>query len=225
MNTVSLLWKNRSSEFSVLALSSILAFCIFLVRVYISGNKYFLFLSWNLFLAWIPFLIAHWVTQRNDRPTWITAAGIIGWLLFFPNAPYILTDLFHLHQRHASPLWLDLTVLLAFAWTGLWLGMSSLRKIQLAYFDQLGHIQGRIVTVCVIFLTSFGVYLGRYLRWNSWDIISNPMGLINDILMRIIHPLEYSRSTGFTIVFGLFLTIAYLTYIVRHQDNAQSSVG
>lgn len=225
MNTVSLLWKNRSSEFSILALSSILAFCIFLVRVYVSGNKYFLFLSWNLFLAWIPYLIAYWVTQNHKRPTWITAAGIIGWLLFFPNAPYILTDLFHLRPRTASPLWLDLTVLLSFAWTGLWLGMSSLRKIQLTFFDRLGHWEGRITTLAVLFLTSFGVYLGRYLRWNSWDIISNPLGLINDIFQRIIHPLEYSRSTGFTIVFGLFLTIAYLTYIVRHQDNAESQVG
>ncbi|MEZ4825742.1 MAG: DUF1361 domain-containing protein [Bacteroidia bacterium] len=221
MNTVSLLWKNRSSEFNSLALASILAFFIFLLRVGITGNKYFLFLSWNLFLAWIPYMIASWLTWRNDRPAWVTALGITGWLLFFPNAPYILTDLFHLRPRSASPLWLDLTVLLSFAWTGMWLGMSSLRKIQLAFFDRLGHWEGRMVTAAVLFLTSFGVYLGRYLRWNSWDIISNPMGLFNDIFQRIIHPLEYSRSTGFTLVFGLFMLMAYLTYIARIHDQAQ----
>ncbi|MDX2250638.1 MAG: DUF1361 domain-containing protein [Bacteroidia bacterium] len=222
MNTVSLLWKNRSSEFTILTLSSILAFVIFLVRVSISGNKYFLFLSWNLFLAWIPYLIAFWLVRRTDRSKWVVAAGITGWLLFFPNSPYILTDLFHLRPRNASPLWLDLIVLLSFAWTGLLLGMSSLRKIQLAYFDRLGHVWGRVITVFILFLTSFGVYLGRYLRWNSWDILSNPLGLLNDIVMRIIHPLEYSRSTGFTVIFGVFLLMAYLTYIVRNPESPVS---
>ena len=218
MKAVAQLLIKRSPEFIILALSSLIAFGMYLGRVYFAESRYYLFLSWNLFLAWIPYLIAMWLEIKLERPKWLTAAGLMGWLLFFPNAPYILTDLFHLRPRNGSPLWLDLIVLLAFAWTGLILGLSSLRKIQLNYFDRLGHIWGRVITLAIIFLTSFGVYLGRYLRWNSWDVVSNPLGLLEDIFVRVIFPHEYLRSTGFTICFGLFLVMAYLMYIVRNSS-------
>ncbi|MDR3226533.1 MAG: DUF1361 domain-containing protein, partial [Prevotellaceae bacterium] len=134
---------------------------------------------------------------------------LASWLVFFPNAPYILTDLFHLNQKTSVPIWFDLILILSFAWTGLLFGFLSLLDIEhlLSKYFKQKYIS--IISTTLLFLGSFGIYIGRYLRWNSWDIITEPFKLIYDISDRIINPLSHTRTWGMTIIMGLFLNMVY----------------
>lgn len=138
-------------------------------------------------------------------------AGISLWLLFFPNAPYILTDLFHLRHREGAPLWFDLLLILSFAWTGLMLGYVSLVDIQQVVSRTYNKITGWLFAVAALMLSGFGIYLGRFERWNSWDVISNPKGLAKDILLPIINPLGNLRVWGISAAFAIFLIVGYFT--------------
>ncbi|MFK7920378.1 MAG: DUF1361 domain-containing protein [Bacteroidia bacterium] len=196
-------------------LLSTLSVGLLFYRMWISGNVTFLFMGWNLFLAWIPFLISNWLVSKPKRSWWVIAIALLAWLPFFPNAPYILTDLFHLRSRRGVPLWLDLILLISFAWTGLMLGMNSLRQIQVWLFDRWGMFWSWFTVSVVMLLSSFGVYLGRYLRWNSWDIIHKPDELIIDIFDILLHPWVHDKATGFTLLFALFLLMAYGSIVIR----------
>lgn len=172
------------------------------------GNT-FLFLAWNLFLAWIPFLIAHWLGGRSypNRP--VTYVALMLWLLFFPNAPYILTDLFHLYPREGVPYWFDLMLLLSFAWTGLLVGLASLREIHWFAERRWSKAVSYGMISAAVFLGSYGVYLGRYQRWNSWDLFTNPFSLFGDILATILEPTA-GYPIGLTFVLAGFMGLSYL---------------
>jgi len=131
------------------------------------------------------------------------------WLVFFSNAPYIITDLFHLRQR-SVPLWFDLMVILSFAWNGLLLGYFSMMNIQEVVEERMSKTVGWLMVVGAFFLSGFGIYLGRYLRFNSWDVISNPQPLISDITHRILHPLQHISTYGVTIIYASFFILSYV---------------
>jgi uncharacterized membrane protein len=177
-----------------------------------SGTLGYIFLSWNLFLAWIPLFFSYvLMKQTNVTSIWIKSLLFIGWLIFFPNSPYILTDLFHLHERPGIPLWFDLVLLLSFAWNGMMIGFFSLLNILLVLKSHLSERWLQLFTFLLLSLCGFGIYLGRYPRWNSWDVVTNPFSLCNDILQMVIHPLTHTRMVGVTFFFSLFLMIAFQT--------------
>jgi uncharacterized membrane protein len=172
----------------------------------------FVFLLWNLFLAAIPFgltLLLDMVPPATRRRL-LLPVGML-WLLFFPNAPYILTDLFHLHERAEVPLWYDLALILSCAWNGLMLGYASLLDMQRFVHERLGWLGGWAFATLALGLSGFGVYLGRFLRWNSWDIVTNPLHLAYDIADRLLHPLAHRGTWGVTLLYGTFLLLGYAT--------------
>jgi uncharacterized membrane protein len=145
---------------------------------------------------------------------------LIVWLLFFPNAPYIFTDLFHLRLKLAMPLWFDFTMIMSFAWTGLLFGFLSLWDIEKQLAKSMKRKYIAIISVALLFIGSFGIYIGRYLRWNSWDIISEPFKLIYDIGERIINPFSHPRAWGMTILMGIFLNILYWSFrLIRKREE------
>ncbi|QRA42771.1 DUF1361 domain-containing protein [Chryseobacterium cucumeris] len=196
----------------LLIMMTIFCFSLSAFRYYISDTKVFLFLNWNLFLAWIPLLLSSFVLAFNIRSKISLVFIIIIWILFFPNSPYILTDLFHLKARNSIPIWYDLIVILSFAWTGLICGFISLNDIEkkLSYYGKKNSING--IIVFFLFMSSFGVYLGRFLRWNSWDVLNNPFGLFSDIVVRFIYPMEYTKTWGVTLLMGIMLNFMYFTF-------------
>ncbi|PWW19983.1 DUF1361 domain-containing protein [Chryseobacterium sp. AG844] len=196
----------------LLIMMTIFCFSLSAFRYYISDTKVFLFLNWNLFLAWIPLLLSSFVLAFNIRSKISLVFIIIIWILFFPNSPYILTDLFHLKARNSIPVWYDLIVILSFAWTGLICGFISLNDIEkkLSYYGKKNSING--IIVFFLFMSSFGVYLGRFLRWNSWDVLNNPFGLFSDIVVRFIYPMEYTKTWGVTLLMGIMLNFMYFTF-------------
>lgn len=205
---------NRLNELLFLGGLSLFCFALTILRYNYSDTKAFLFLNWNLFLAFIPWLLTTWliIHPKIQQNKIIIGLVICVWLLFFPNAPYILTDLFHLRLKLSMPIWFDLVLILSFAWTGILFGFFSLWNIERILSKYLKQKYITIVSISLLFLSSFGVYLGRYLRWNSWDIIQNPFGLALDISDRFLNPFVHSRTWGMTIFMGLFLCILYFSF-------------
>jgi uncharacterized membrane protein len=193
-----------------LVLLAAILFCISFVavRIYFSGALSYTFLLWNLFLAFIPFVLSSLLVTVRLSALVFWLLGAI-WLLFFPNAPYVLTDLLHL-KAGMVPVWYDLLMLLSFAWTSLMLGFVSLADMQTLMAQRFNQITGWIFAFVALLLGSFGIYLGRFLRWNSWDVITEPTGLLQDIVNRIINPLAHLKTYGFTLLLTVFLLLAYL---------------
>ena len=196
----------------VLATSVALSVILVVGRVLMTGRLLFLFLIWNLFLALIPFAISTMlgIAKGPLRARLLVPVGA-AWLLFFPNAPYILTDLFHLERRAGVPFWYDLALILSCAWNGLMLAYASLADMQRLVQRRLGTGAGWAFATVALLLSSFGIYLGRYLRFNSWDVLANPLTLFYDIVNRILHPFSFPGTWGVTLVFGVFLLIGYGT--------------
>ena len=196
----------------VLATSVALSLLLVMGRVLMTGRLMFLFLVWNLFLAVIPFALSTMLgTARGPLRARLLVPVGAAWLLFFPNAPYILTDLFHLERRVGVPYWYDLALILSCAWNGLMLAYASLSDMQGLVQRRLGTGAGWAFATVALLLSSFGIYLGRYLRFNSWDVLANPLTLFFDILNRILHPFSFPGTWGVTLVFGLFLLVGYGT--------------
>lgn len=187
--------------------------CLFLLffRAFISHRITFYFLVWNLFLAFVPWALSLWARHiyRKGRRRYILLPILATWLVFFPNAPYILTDLFHLYERPHVPLWFDLLLILSFAWTGLWMGMISLRYMHQLVAEYTGPRLGWLFAFTVLLAAGFGVYIGRFLRWNSWDLATRPLVVGRDLLEHFIYPLDHLRTWGMTLIFGALLVIMY----------------
>jgi uncharacterized membrane protein len=204
--------RQRLSLLLVLGASLTLSVVLITFRVFLTHQITFVFLLWNLFLALIPFGLSTMLGLSAGRlkARVLLPVGAV-WLLFFPNAPYILTDLFHLEPRAGVPYWFDLALLLSAAWNGLMLAYASLTDMQGLVARRLGWGAGWAFATVALLLSSFGVYLGRYLRFNSWDIVTNPLTLFYDIVHRILHPLAYSGTWGVTLLYGVFLLLGYAT--------------
>ena len=188
------------------------------VRFHLAGHHNYAFLLWNLFLAAIPLGLSLGLMRIKRLVFALPLLAV--WLLFFPNAPYVLTDLIHLspHNRGHVPLWL-LLMLLSFALVALWLGFQSLRIVQYWFARRFSRITAWSVTLGSLVLSGFGIYLGRFLRWNSWDIIHRPHTLLNDIAMRFADPLDHTRIWGFSLGFGTLLIFGYLFWISSAHDH------
>lgn len=132
------------------------------------------------------------------------------WLAFLPNAPYILTDFVHFRHRPPVPLWYDLALLLSCAGTGLLLGYASLANVQSFIARRFGPRVGWLTAVASLVLSAFGIYLGRFLRWNTWDMVTNPIALLTDVAPRVLNPFAHPRTTGVTVVFGGMLVLGYV---------------
>ena len=146
------------------------------------------FYVWNLVLAWLPLLFALRVYQlAGSRPArwWPLALSAVLWFFFYPNAPYIVTDFLHLKSRPQVPMWFDIVMMMSFAWIGLFLGYLSLMLMQEIVRERKGLSWSWFFAVVMLALGSFGIYLGRFARWNSWDILVRPHGLAGDVINRL----------------------------------------
>ncbi len=199
-----------------LILSSILAGGFFAFRVFYSGTRNYSNLLTNLFLAWLPYLLGVFAYSifRADRKRWvlILLLGLL-WLVFFPNAPYMVTDFYHLDPRPPVPLWFDISLIAIFAFTGCFLAIASLRSIHLIIEGFLGKFVGWLFALFALGLGSLGVYLGRFGRFNSWDILLAPRSVIHEIAYTILNPLDNLGFVGFTMMFSSILLVFYLMFV------------
>ncbi|WP_170110583.1 DUF1361 domain-containing protein [Flavilitoribacter nigricans] len=169
----------------------------------------FLFLVWNLFLAWVPYGIS--LLIRPEQPRWWRYILLGAWLPFFPNAPYIITDLLHLQERLPVPLWYDMLTIFSFAWTGLIFGYLSLIRIQKHCFDQWGPVMSNLITAGVWLLAGLGIYIGRFLRWNSWDVLTSPRALVADLGSIFADPAVHWPAIGSGLLLSVLLFLGFAT--------------
>lgn len=184
------------------------------VRMLYSGSVHYWFLMWNLALAWVPFAFAGFtyllVKPRKALLSVLILPAALVWLLFFPNAPYILTDFLHLGSMgDIVPGWYDVLMLFWFAWTGLLLGVVSLYLMQEIVARFWGFWAGWVFVVGVAALGSFGIYLGRFMRWNSWDLLRRPRPLAGEIYGTVTDPSSQPEIVGFTVLFALLFLFVY----------------
>lgn len=199
---------------------------LFSLRVAWTGGLSFWFLNWNLFLAWIPLACAAGAVALQG-PTREPRLGVIPllaiWLLFFPNAPYILTDLLHLAPRQGVPLWFDLLMLLSFAWNGLILGFASLWIVQGLVRRWYGWIAGWAAAAICLFAAAAGIYLGRFERWNSWDLIVQPAPLLRSIAHGLLDPTQHLKAIVIVVLLAAILGMMYLT-LALFAGNRQITI-
>lgn len=174
-------------------------------------------------MAYIPFVISSFIKKVTLKPLPFIFL-FIAWLLFLPNASYIITDLFHLIQFSSVPKWFDLLMIMSFAINGILLFFLSIYDVHQLLLARLSNSTTWFITVMILFLSGFGIYLGRFLRWNSWDIISNPLLLANDIIHRIKHPLSHPRTWGVTFGFGLLFLFGFLLLNTLQPNQNEPSI-
>ena len=200
----------RALTIPALLAASALCVATVAVREHHTGSDFYRFLIWNLALAWVPLMLAlaAYASARSGSSVASVAFGVL-WLLFFPNAPYLLTDFIHLRETPTTPLWYDALMLASFAWTGLVLGYASLYLMQMIWERAVGMLSW-LGVVAALALASLGVYVGRFLRFNSWDALVRPRPLAHVIHAELENPLQHPRLIASLVVLTTSLTIGYL---------------
>jgi len=228
-NTREFFVRNRYSiaVFVLLNLACLIVIVLVVARVAYSETGRHTGLVWNLFLAWIPFMLAyfaHLVSWRKSTLYLVIPVIAFLWLIFFPNAPYMLTDLQDLARRSFdAPLWYDVIIVVWASWTGMLLGVISLYLMQDIIIRTFGRVTGWIFVFVISALSSFGIYIGRFVRLNSWDILQNPTEVAQEILGLVIDPSR--RLAAFTVLYTIFFLFVFLLlYSFSHMLREQSTL-
>jgi uncharacterized membrane protein len=206
--------RSSFSDRRIAVIASLAALSLFVVamitaRVLYTRNVEHAGIVWNLFLAWVPFVLALVVYARarsgTSRPALVALGSL--WLLFFPNAPYIVTDLKHIGDAGRIPVLYDVLFLSAAAWTGLLLGLTSLFLMHAVARRLLGVVSAWGLVVGALAASSFGIYLGRVQRWNSWDVFVRPDSLLGAIANGL-----HAAPLALTVLLTSFLLASYLVF-------------
>jgi uncharacterized membrane protein len=193
---------------------------LLVARAVVSRHVAYPFLAWNLFLAGLPFAFAllAGLAHESLRPgalRWLVVAVLLGlWLLFFPNAPYMVTDLAHLQARSATaPRWFDAILFGAFVATGVTSGFASLLLVHGLVTRRLGKLAAWLAMAAGSLLGGYGIYLGRFTRVNSWDVLSRPTHLLAVVLDPLREPSSHERTLVATVLYGSFILLGYLALV------------
>lgn len=192
---------DTSSRSVALVAVSVLALGLWSARAALVGPR-FVFLWWNLFLAWVPWLLS----LRFPRRALFFWPLLLSWLAFWPNAPYLLTDLVHLKPRAPVPLWFDVLLLASFAWAGCLLGWDSLSRVHNELSARLGGRRAAVMISAAVLLCGVGVFLGRFERLNSWELVTDPL----QVAQTASEALLSLRAGVFSVAFASFVGAGYL---------------
>jgi len=202
---------SKIEEFKILFAGFMLCAIVLTVRIKITHSFFFLFLVWNLFLAMIPYGITLFlqILKKETQSLWILIPALCFWLLFLPNTPYLISDLQHLRHSNKDIIWYDLLLLMSFVWYSLFIFYLTVRDMRLIIKSKVNFKYINFITVSIFILCGFGIYLGRFLRWNSWDIIQDPLGLLYDIWHRIRHPFKNSKTWLVTLGYAAITSLVF----------------
>lgn len=185
---------------------------LLVARMYLRQSTWLSFLIWNLFLAWLPLLFVTMLAGYLETKPWKSRSGALLtalWLVFLPNSFYIISDIIHVGVSDQTTVLFDAVLLFSFSLTGVMLGVASLYAMHRLILTRLRTKEAWGVISFVILLCSFAIYLGRYLRWNSWDIILSPFGLLFDVSERLTSPTQHEQTFGTTLLFFAVIMTVY----------------
>ena len=218
MDTLKYIFIDRFKLNVSLIMSFSVSLILLMVRIKLTHSFFLIFLVWNLFLAIIPYTITTYLLSISELKKGIIILSFIIWLLFLPNAPYIVTDLLHI-KYGGSILWLDALIITSFACNGLivfFLSLNDMQKLLTRFIKP--KIASLLITI-IIGLSGFGIYLVRFLRYNSWEIINNTSNLFKDIIEILIYPKQYYEAWLFTLSFTVFLYVSYYLFKLINNSN------
>ena len=217
MNKVVTLYILNRKQDTAVWLASLVAITLLLLRVKITHSMYLLFLIWNLFLALVPYFLSSSIHNNffDSNKKIQNSIYTLIWLLFIPNTFYILTDFTHLHYYNALQFGLDLLIISSFSFAGFYVGLLSLHHMYLLTIAKYGEKIGNFFILSISFLSAFGIYLGRVLRFNSWDIISKPIVLFNTS----IYALFSFETIIYTLQLGILILVSYTLFYHWKRKN------
>lgn len=219
MNIITNIFNIDKRRNSALILFTIYCFTLLIARAKITNSIYLFFLIWNLFLAGVPYLLIQYLKTYNSlkQKKLFTTIALFVFLLFLPNSFYIITDFVHLSKSRDHLFWMDLIVISSYSVMGFILGLISLLEFEKIIKSFINRKIVLFIIPVICFLCGFGIYIGRILRYNSWDIISNPSQLILDIIALLVSV----KVLVFSFYFGLFIFIFYLLHKFLFENNKQ----
>lgn len=196
-----------------LACSSAVSIMLYLISSLENGTIVYTYLVWNLGLAWIPLVLVLWL-QRVLRgrlwSSWLPVVITVIWLSFLPNSFYMITDYIHLHELSRVNMLFDLVMFTSFIVNGVMLGYLSLFLVHQEFVKRLSRRTSAVFVAGVLLLASFAIFIGRDLRWNTWDVILNPASVIFDVSDRLINPSAHPQMLSTTLSFFVLLSSIYL---------------
>ena len=207
--------ESKKSTDRLIASLSVLCFTpvfLLLLRVSSSDSSRYLFMIWNLLLAIIPVFLAWWLVERLKKHRWSHPKQLLltsGWLLFLPNSFYLVTDFIHLRQTFEASLLFDVVLFTSFAVSGLIIGYISLFLVHNELSKRLLQKQAWVIVGLIFLASSFAIYLGRFSRWNTWDILLKPTGLLFDVSDRFLNPYMHHQTYETTLIFFVLLLPVY----------------
>ncbi|MBF5043369.1 DUF1361 domain-containing protein [Aggregicoccus sp. 17bor-14] len=202
-------------------LGSAAALALLLLRLRLSERASFIFLAWNLALAWAPYAFALCAAALGPRaPAPLQGALLVLWALFLPNAPYLLTDFVHLRVRPGVPVWLDIGLLALFAATGWLLGLLSLEVWRARWEARWGAAAAWALAALTCVACGYGIWLGRVLRWNSWDLLGAPGALCLQVLAHLRAPSAHPGLLSVTGVFGALMLLSSVAFALLRRTPA-----
>ncbi len=196
----------------ILLASSMLGTILFVVRSFVFDSLNYWYLNWNLFLAWIPLVLVYLLKEYASRQGTKTLVAVLLAVLFvgfLPNTFYIATDLIHLQDASDRTLFFDMAMLLQFTLSGFWIGCVSLYEFHMLLRRTVKTKYADVALAICILLSGYAIYLGRFLRWNSWDIVTNPVGLVYDVSERFINPSAHQQTYATTLLFAAIISTSY----------------
>jgi len=214
MKTIRLTLTYEFKQYWLLFALSLFCAALLLVRAKITGSTYFFFLIWNLFLAYTPLGVTSIMMHRINliEKRFYFYPLLLCWLLLLPNAPYIITDFIHLRKESGVPVWFDVLLLISFSACGILFGLASMKNVYNMIMIKFGGRVADISMGIICLLSGFGMYLGRFLRYNSWDVLQRPINLISDIFWSLIAIETYRAAWGITLGFGTLMFLLFSLY-------------
>lgn len=190
----------------------LMAAVLILGRIILFHSFSLIYMFWNLFLACLAFMVSsiillHQNEGKLTRPLFII--GGIFWLLFLPNTFYLVTDLIHMGYGRSVPILYDVFMLFSAGLAGLLIGIYSILHVDKVLNLRYSKKTSFIIITLIMLLTSFGMYLGRFLRFNSWDIFTVPHVLVKQTFELIAHPVNNLGAYGYIALFFFFIAISY----------------
>lgn len=217
----------QTISFNRLLLLTFVFVCMLIFsRVWYTHTLQHVFMLWNIFLAWIPYVLSNFLQAYEKKQRWKQLVLFSSWLLFFPNALYIITDLVHIDEAGEAPVWYDALLLFTCAFIGLLMAFKSLYNAEAYLSAKFKHSTMQFIMPLIIFIASFGVYLGRFQRWNSWDIVHSPFALGEDIAACFISPQDHVRTWVVTFLLSILFYLMYsFTKILPQAFQQNKNAG
>lgn len=196
-----------------LACASLVSVGLYTIGAIENGDATHSYLLWNLGLAWIPLALVLWLTRvlrARLWSSWMPLLLTVVWISFLPNSFYMVTDFIHLQETARTNVLFDVVMFTSFVLNGLILGYLSLCLVHQELVKRLSRRTSALLVGGVLLLASFAIYIGRDLRWNTWDALFNPASVIFDVSDRLLNPGAHPQVFSTTLSFFVLLTSVYV---------------